>query len=62
MASRKTQMDNDDRRGSLSFDEKLWGAADLLRKKVDPADYKHVVLGLLFLKYTSAESLVEAAS
>jgi type I restriction enzyme M protein len=55
-------MDNDDRRGSLSFDEKLWGAADLLRKKVDPADYKHVVLGLLFLKYTSAESLVEAAS
>jgi len=30
---------------------KLWQAADLLRNNVDPAEYKHVVLGLLFLKY-----------
>jgi len=35
----------------LGFEEKLWGAADLLRNNMDPAEYKHVVLGLLFLKY-----------
>ncbi len=35
----------------LGFEEKLWQAADLLRNNMDPAEYKHVVLGLLFLKY-----------
>lgn len=35
-------------------DEKvLWGAAEKLRDKCDPADYKNVVLGLVFLKYVS---------
>ena len=33
--------------------EKLWTSADLLRGQVDAAEYKHVVLGLLFLKYIS---------
>ena len=33
--------------------EILWKAADALRGQVDAAEYKHVVLGLLFLKYTS---------
>ena len=37
--------------GSLGFEAKLWAAADLLRNNMDPAEYKHVVLGLLFLKY-----------
>ena len=37
--------------GSLGFEAKLWEAADLLRNNMDPAEYKHVVLGLLFLKY-----------
>lgn len=37
--------------GHLGFEEKLWQAADLLRNNVDPSEYKHVVLGLLFLKY-----------
>lgn len=37
--------------GHLGFEEKLWQAADLLRNNMDPAEYKHVVLGLLFLKY-----------
>ncbi|GEM_PF-4644653 len=37
--------------GGLGFEAKLWAAADLLRNNVDPAEYKHVVLGLLFLKY-----------
>ncbi len=53
LASRKKQKDIDDRKGSLGFEEKLWAAADLLRNNVDPAEYKHVVLGLLFLKYIS---------
>src|SRR5437762_1593299 len=33
--------------------DKLWQAADKLRGTVDAAEYKHVVLGLLFLKYIS---------
>ena len=37
--------------GSLGFESTLWQAADLLRNNMDPAEYKHVVLGLLFLKY-----------
>ncbi len=39
------------RTGSLGFESKLWDAADVLRNNMDPAEYKHVVLGLLFLKY-----------
>ena len=39
--------------GSLGFEDKLWNAADLLRNNMDPAEYKHVVLGLIFLKYIS---------
>jgi len=31
----------------------LWNAADKLRKNIDAAEYKHVVLGLIFLKYIS---------
>ncbi|MFN4286155.1 MAG: type I restriction-modification system subunit M N-terminal domain-containing protein, partial [Lacibacter sp.] len=31
----------------------LWKAADKLRKNMDAAEYKHVVLGLIFLKYIS---------
>ena len=38
---------------SLGFEEKLWLAADKLRGSIDAAEYKHVVLGLLFLKYIS---------
>lgn len=35
------------------LDEKLWAAADKLRNNLDAANYKHVVLGLIFLKYVS---------
>ncbi len=31
----------------------LWAAADKLRKNMDAAEYKHIVLGLIFLKYIS---------
>lgn len=37
----------------LAHADTLWKAADALRGQVDAADYKHVVLGLLFLKYIS---------
>ncbi len=38
---------------NIGFEEKLWQAADKLRNNMDAADYKHVVLGLIFLKYIS---------
>jgi hypothetical protein len=31
----------------------LWASADKLRKNMDAAEYKHIVLGLIFLKYIS---------
>jgi type I restriction enzyme M protein len=37
----------------LEFEKELWKAADKLRGSVDPSEYKHIVLGLLFLKYVS---------
>ena len=40
-------------RPRLGFESTLWEAADLLRSNLDPSEYKHVVLGLLFLKYVS---------
>ena len=36
-----------------ALDDKLWKAADKLRNNLDAANYKHVVLGLIFLKYVS---------
>ncbi|MFA7303247.1 MAG: class I SAM-dependent DNA methyltransferase, partial [Methanoregula sp.] len=38
---------------NLGFETKLWAAADKLRNNMDAAEYKHVVLGLIFLKYIS---------
>ncbi len=37
----------------LGFEQKLWAAADKMRGHMDPAEYKHVALGLIFLKYIS---------
>ena len=37
----------------LGFEEKLWAAADKMRGHMDPSEYKHVTLGLIFLKYIS---------
>ncbi len=37
----------------LNFEAKLWQAADKMRNNMDAAEYKHVVLGLIFLKYIS---------
>ncbi len=41
-----------------TFEQKLFKSADKLRKNIDAAEYKHVVLGLIFLKYIS-ESFTE---
>lgn len=38
---------------SLGFESKLWAMADKLRSNMDAADYKHIVLGLIFLKFIS---------
>jgi len=38
---------------ATGFEEKIWAAADILRGNMDAAEYKHVVLGLIFLKYIS---------
>jgi type I restriction enzyme M protein len=39
--------------GNLGFEAQLFLAADKLRKNLEPSDYKHVALGLIFLKYIS---------
>src|SRR5437667_4688343 len=44
---------NNDTAANLGFEAKLWQAADALRNNMDAAEYKHVVLGLIFLKYIS---------
>lgn len=38
---------------TVGFEDKLWLAADKLRGSMDASEYKHVVLGLIFLKYVS---------
>jgi len=38
---------------TVGFEAQLWAAADALRGSMDAAEYKHVVLGLIFLKYIS---------
>jgi type I restriction enzyme M protein len=42
-----------DTTANLGFEAKLWQMADGLRNNMDAAEYKHVVLGLIFLKYIS---------
>src|SRR5438874_2416559 len=51
MAKAKSSNNNGD--VNLGFEAKLWAAADALRNNLDAAEYKHVVLGLIFLKYIS---------
>ena len=44
---------NNDSSANIGFEAKLWLAADKLRNNMDAAEYKHVVLGLIFIKYIS---------
>ena len=49
----RTRSNSTDTGANLVFEAKLWAAADALRNNMDAAEYKHVVLGLSFLKYIS---------
>ncbi|HAB53733.1 MAG: DNA methyltransferase [Ignavibacteria bacterium RIFOXYB2_FULL_35_12] len=49
----KTEQEPARPQGGEPLEKKLWKTADKLRKNMDAAEYKHVVLGLIFLKYIS---------
>ena len=49
----KAASKNSDSSANIGFEAKLWLAADKLRNNMDAAEYKHVVLGLIFIKYIS---------
>jgi len=55
MARGRRSNNNDAKKNgaTLGFEATLWAAADKLRNNMDAAEYKHVVLGLIFLKYIS---------
>jgi len=44
---------NNSNDSNLGFEQTLWKAADKLRNNMDAAEYKHIVLGIIFLKYIS---------
>lgn len=53
MAKKANQVQSYSSANEESLEKKLWKTADKLRKNMDAAEYKHVVLGLIFLKYIS---------
>jgi len=50
---KKAKKENSKNGANLGFEPQMWQAADKLRGNMDAADYKNVVLGLIFLKYIS---------
>src|SRR5881398_1503414 len=53
MARAKSSAPTSQSTATIGFEAKLWLTADKLRNNLDAAEYKHVVLGLIFLKYIS---------
>src|SRR5260370_41114282 len=53
MAKKQTTPAKASNGANLGFEQKLWAAADKMRGHMDASEYKHVVLGLIFLKYVS---------
>ena len=51
--AKATKKKSGDSTANIGFEAKLWLAADKLRNNMDAAEYKHVVLGLIFIKYIS---------
>ena len=49
----KPEQKSNNNGANLGFEAKLWQAADKMRGNIDAAEYKHIVLGLIFLKYIS---------
>ena len=52
-ARRSVKSRSEDNGATTGYESQLWAMADALRGSMDAAEYKHVVLGLLFLKYVS---------
>ena len=48
-----TEREQTDNGATTGYEAELWQMADALRGSMDAAEYKHVVLGLIFLKYIS---------
>ena len=53
MARAKKKTAKNENGANLGFEAKMFLAADKLRGNMDASEYKHVVLGLIFLKYIS---------
>ncbi len=53
MAQAKTTRSKSANGATVGYEQQLWQMADALRGSMDAAEYKHVVLGLIFLKYIS---------
>ncbi|MHB2153729.1 class I SAM-dependent DNA methyltransferase [Calditrichota bacterium GD2] len=53
MAKRNAQNNKSNNGANIGYEAELWRMADALRGSMDAAEYKHVVLGLIFLKYIS---------
>jgi type I restriction-modification system DNA methylase subunit len=53
MAGPNNARDKKNNGANLGFEQKLWQMADKLHGHMDASEYKHVVLGLIFLKYIS---------
>ncbi len=53
MARKSKEMRSESTSANIGFEAQLWQAADALRGSMDPGEYKHVTLGLIFLKYIS---------
>ncbi len=49
----RPKKDNKNNNKEEPLEKQLWNAADKLRKNIDAAEYKHVVMGLIFLRYIS---------
>src|SRR6266403_1891709 len=52
-ANKNDQQKTNDSSANVGYEADLWQMADALRGSMDAAEYKHVVLGLIFLKYIS---------
>ncbi|MGB9330075.1 MAG: type I restriction-modification system subunit M N-terminal domain-containing protein [Steroidobacteraceae bacterium] len=53
MTRTKTANSDSGSAANVGYEARLWEMADALRGSMDAAEYKHVALGLLFLKYIS---------
>jgi type I restriction enzyme M protein len=51
--NKNTEQSNQNVPSGEALEKQLWKTADKLRKNIDAAEYKHIVLGLIFLKYIS---------